>query len=166
MPQRCGRIASRSLGKQEQPRTQIRGGSLPTPQVSASSPWRPLAGSEMSGTRIANAFVRWNALECAGMIRNALELGTVWAQTTSAPIGSPYLPIPGATAESSGRALRGEHGDRIRDVDAAAFLPHGDAEPVVHEGRLQDLADHIDVARLRAAASEQGVQIHVEPVGR
>src|SRR5215831_8212231 len=61
----CGRIASRSLGKQEQPRTQIRGESLPRPQVSASSPWLRLAGSALRASRLANAFVRWNALECA-----------------------------------------------------------------------------------------------------
>src|SRR5215813_13156940 len=65
MPQRRGRIASRSLGKQEQPRTQIRGESLPRPQVSASSPWLRLAGSALRASRLANAFVRWNALECA-----------------------------------------------------------------------------------------------------
>src|SRR5215468_5815499 len=46
---------------------------------------------------------RHRALECSGMTRNALELGTVWAQTTSAPIGSPHPPVPRATAGWSAR---------------------------------------------------------------
>src|SRR5262249_14484034 len=65
MPQKCSRIAWRSPEKQEQPRTQIRWESLPTPQVSASSSLLRLADSAMCAPRLSHAFLRWNALECA-----------------------------------------------------------------------------------------------------
>src|SRR5215469_6255650 len=75
MPQRCSRIASRSLGKQEQPRTQIRG-EIPPHAPGLSS--QPLA----SPGRLCHASTptrkRVRALECAGV---CLSWAQIWAHT-------------------------------------------------------------------------------------
>src|SRR5215510_9144198 len=77
MPRRCSRIASRSLGKQEQPRTQIRV-EIPThaPGLSEqllASPGRLCHVSTPTLTRVT-------ALECAGVCPRWAQ---IWAHTQS-----------------------------------------------------------------------------------
>src|SRR5262249_44370786 len=75
MPRRCSRIASRSLGKQEQPRTQIRVEIPPhAPGLSEqllASPGRLCHVSTPTLTRL-------RALECAGVCPRWAQ---IWAQT-------------------------------------------------------------------------------------
>src|SRR5215813_6420832 len=93
MPRRCSRIASRGLGKQEQPRTQIRV-EIPThaPGLSEqllASPGRLCHVSTPTLTRL-------RALECAGVCPRWAQ---IWAQTQPIPASSRlYAGSPNATA--------------------------------------------------------------------